>query len=116
MQSGVKLQIFGYCLHPLPDPVADDEEEEAPTPEVCGKRIVELPFVDLGVNRPHHIEQRVAVALEAMAHLALHIGRRPPAEFHCGLVGRPTQQPDRPHARLIGLLGSSRSHVTTPSG
>src|SRR6202030_4608821 len=39
MQSGVKLLIFGYCLHPLPDPVADDEEEEAPTLEVCGKRI-----------------------------------------------------------------------------
>ena len=81
MQSGVKLQIFGYCLHPLPDPVADDEEEEAPTPQVCGKRIVELPFVELRVNRPHHIEQRVAVALEAMAHLALHIGRRPATEF-----------------------------------
>ena len=62
MQPSVKLQIFGYCLHPLPDPVADDQEKEAPTPEVRGKRIVELLFVDLRVNRPHHLEQWVAVA------------------------------------------------------
>ena len=68
------VQIFGYCLHPLSDPVADDQEEEAPTPEVGGKRIVELLFVNVGVNRLHHIEQRVAAALETMAHLALHIG------------------------------------------
>jgi len=57
----VKLQIFGYCLHPLADPVADDQEEEAPTPKVCGERIVELLFVDLGINSLHQIEQRVAV-------------------------------------------------------
>jgi hypothetical protein len=38
--------------------VADDQEEEAPTPEVCGERIVELYFVDLRINRPHHLKQR----------------------------------------------------------
>ena len=74
MQPSVKLQVLGYCFHSLPDPVADDQEEEAPTPEVCGERIVELLFVDLRINRPHHVEQRIAVALETMAHLALHIG------------------------------------------
>ena len=68
------VQIFGYCFHPLSDTVADDQEEEAPTSEICGERIIELAFVDLGVSHPHHIEQRVAVALETMAHLALHIG------------------------------------------
>ena len=73
MQPSVKLQVFGYRLHPLPDPVAHDQEEEAPTPEICGQRIVKMLFVDLRVNRPHHIEQRIAVALETMAHLPLHI-------------------------------------------
>jgi len=33
------------------------------------------------MNHPHHFEQRIAVALEATVHLALQIGRRPPAQF-----------------------------------
>lgn len=75
------LEVFGYRLHSLPDAIADDQEEEAPAPEVGGERIVEALFVDRRVNRPHGIEQRVTVALEAIAHLALHIGRRPATEF-----------------------------------
>jgi len=70
----VKPQVLGYSFHSLPDTVADDEEEEASTPEVFGERIVELSFVDLGVDFPHYVKQRIAVALEPMAHLALHIG------------------------------------------
>jgi hypothetical protein len=57
VQPGVKLQVLGYCFHPFPDPVTDDQEEEAPTPKVCAERIIELSFVDLRVNRPHHIEE-----------------------------------------------------------
>jgi hypothetical protein len=34
---------------------------------------VEALFVDRRVNCPHHIEQRVAVALKTIADLALHI-------------------------------------------
>jgi hypothetical protein len=74
VQPSVKLQVLGYCFHPLPDSIADDEEEEAPTPEVCGERIVELLFVELRVNRPYYIKKRVAVALETMAYFALDIG------------------------------------------
>jgi hypothetical protein len=37
-QPCVYLQVLGYCFHPLPDSVADDQEEEEPTPEVCGER------------------------------------------------------------------------------
>jgi hypothetical protein len=73
VQPSVKLQLFGYSFHCLPEPVADNKEKEAPTAEVCSERVVELLFVDLRVNRPHHVEQRVAVALETVAHLALHI-------------------------------------------
>ena len=73
VQTSVKLQVFGYSFHSLPDPVADNKEKEAPTAEVCGERVVEPLFVNLRVNRPHHVEQRVAVALETVAHLALHI-------------------------------------------
>ena len=74
VQPSVKLQVFGYSFDTLPDPVTHNQEEEPPTAEVCGERIVELLFVDQRISRPHHVEQRVAAALEAMAHLALHIG------------------------------------------
>jgi hypothetical protein len=50
VQPSVKLQVFGYSFHSLPDPVADDKEKEAPTAEVCGERVVELLFVDLTVR------------------------------------------------------------------
>src|SRR5271156_4787028 len=81
MQPCVCVQVLGYCFHPLADAVADDQEEEAPTPEVCGERIVEPYFVDVAINRPHHLEQRIAVALKSPVHLALQIGGRPATEF-----------------------------------
>lgn len=70
----MRLKVLGYCFHSLPDAVADDQEEEASAPEVGCERIVEALFVDRRVNCPHHIEQRVAVALEAIAHLSLQVG------------------------------------------
>lgn len=56
VQAGVKLQVFGYCFPSLADPVTDNQEEETPTPKVCGEGIVEVLFVDLGVDRPHHFK------------------------------------------------------------
>ena len=77
----MELQVFGYRFHSLPNSVADDQKEETPTPEICSERIVELLFVNFRVNRPHLVKQRVAVALQAMAHLALDIRRRPAGKF-----------------------------------
>jgi hypothetical protein len=77
----VYLQVLGYCFNALPDTVADDQQEEAPAPEVCGECIVELSFVDMRINRPHHLKKRVAVALKTPAHLPLQIGRRLATEF-----------------------------------
>src|SRR5215467_3470385 len=75
------VQVFGYCFDRLSDPVADDQEQEAPPPEVCGERIVELYLVDRGINFTHHLKQWIAVALKTPAHLTLQIGRRPAADF-----------------------------------